>query len=335
MRRLVILAVLCSLASAVFGVDRPASSPKAVVAEAVHDFGKASVGDRLSNVFVVRNEGTGALQILGATADCACVTVDYDKTVAPGASGEVRVVFDTADMVGALKEAFTLKTNDPAAPLFNFVLIARVAPILGIQPGYARYIYVQKEIPGRIVQTLWATDGKDFNILSVKSPYAFLAASFHEATETERRPDAKGKQWRVETVLSPDAPVGPLSAWFEILTDHPRQQTVRFEVSGFVRPVVAVTPASADLGLVKADQPRIGSLVVQVFSTEEIPVTGIDTDLKGLKLDLETVKPGRNYKIHLAVNPPTPSGDFRGVVRVHTASPKAPLIEIPISGRFQ
>jgi len=341
MRRPMIAAILALVASVVFGSSEPASEPKAstgprlVAAEIAHDFGTASVGDRLTNTFTLRNEGTETLQILEAQPDCACVTTSFDRTIAPGASGELRVVFDTTDMVGTLVEKVALLTNDPVAPKTNLALVVKVPPVLNLRPGYARYVYVQHEVPGRIGQTIWAVDGKDFDVLSVKSPYPYLAATFREAKPEERRPEGKGKQWRVETVLSPDAPVGPLAAFVEIVTNHPRQKTARYEVSGFVRPVVAVTPADAALGSVKLEQPNIGTFVVRAFSTDEVVVTSVDTDVKGLKLDLVPVQAGRSYSIRLTLMPELPKGDFRGTIRVHTASAKVPLIEVPVSGRLE
>lgn len=334
MHRLTIL-ILTLLGAAAFASAESAPVPKVVAVESSHDFGHAAVGDRLSNAFVLRNDGTGTLEIRGAESDCACVTTSYDKSIAPGATGELRVVFDTTDMVGALMQTVTVSTNDPSAPTMSFTIKARVPPILSLRPGYARYIYVQKEIPGRIAQVVCASDGKDFDILVAHSPYTYLTTSFREATEEERRSECKGKQWRIETVLSPDAPVGAISAWVEITTNHPQQKTTRFPVSGFVRPVIAVTPDSAEFGVLKPDQPKLGSFRVQVFSTEPVQITGVETDVKGLTLDLETLQPGRNYSIRATVAAAPPKGDFRGTIRIHTASTKAPLLEVPISGRFQ
>lgn len=332
---IVILSFLSSAAFASAASTESVAVPRLVVPVSSHDFGHATVGDRLANTFVLRNDGTATLEIRDAQSDCACVTTSYDKTIAAGAAGELRVVFDTTEMIGALSQKVTLSTNDPAIPSITFTIAARVPPILNLFPGYVRYIYVQKEIPGRVAQTVWASDGKDFDILAVKSPYPFLTTSFREATPEERRPAGKGKQWRVETVLSPDAPVGAIGDWVEITTNHPKHKTTRFEVSGFVRPVIAVTPASAEFGVLKSDHPKLGSFRVQVFSTDEVNVTSVDTDVKGLTLALEALQPGRNYSIHVSLAAPARKGDFQGTMRIHTASAKAPMLEVPISGRIE
>ena len=334
LRRTAILAVL---AAATIGTAaaQTGAGPKVVPVEPVQDFGKLTAGDKATHAFTLRNDGTAALLLREVRSDCACAATSYDEAIAPGAAGEVRVALDTTDLTGPLSRTITVLTNDPATPSISLTIKAEIQPALVMRPGYARYIYVQQEVPGRIVQILYAGDGADFNVLSVKPPYPHLTASFREATAEERRPEGKGKQWRVETVLSPDAPVGPLADWVEITTDHPRQKTVRLAVSGFVRPVIAVTPPNVDLGPRNIAIPHLGSLTVQAFSTEEIPVTRVETDIKGLKLELKPLVPGRKYQIGLALTPEMPKGEFRGKVRVHTASPKAPLLEVPISGRLE
>jgi Protein of unknown function (DUF1573) len=338
MSRYRISATLAFLAAATIGIataQTTAPAPKVVVAAPVFDFGRAKTGDQLSHSFSLKNEGTAPLLLREVRSDCACAATSFDETILPGATGAVRVVLDTTNMEGPLARTITVLTNDAATPSLALTVKAEALPILLMRPGYARYLYVQKEVPGRIVQSLWAGDNQDFNVLSVKSPYPHLVASFREATVEERRAEVKGKQWQVETVLSPDAPVGPLADWVEITTDHPKQKIAKFAVSGFVRPVIAVTPPTADLGPRTLENPSVGSLKVHAFSTGGIPVTSVDTDIKGLELKLETVEAGRIYKVVLTLTKAMPKGDFRGTVRIHTDSPKAPLLEVPVQGKLE
>ena len=344
MNRLRTTAILAVLAAAAAGAAtaqnaapaNPApTGPQAVAPEPVHDFGTITAGAKVEHEFLIRNDGNAPLLLREVRSDCACAATSYDETITPGTGGVVGVVLDSTDMTGPMARTITVLTNDPKTPSIALTVKATVAPVLLMRPGYARYIYVQKETPGLVGQTLYAVDGGDFKVLSVKSPYPFLAVSFREATAEERRPEGKGRQWRVETVLAPDSPVGSLAEWVEIVTDHPRQKVVRLPISGFVRPVLTVTPPAGELGPRNLANPKLGSLTVQVFSTEAIPVTRVDTDIEGLLVELRPTEAGRSYKIDLALSPRMAKGDFRGVVRIYTDSPKAPLTEVPIKGRLE
>ncbi len=335
-----ILTLVLGFAAAGLAADKPQPKadkpqPKVVVPAPIHDFGPADKSAKLSHEFELRNEGTAELLIREARPDCACAVASFDKTIAPGAAGKVRVEFDPTDMLGPIRKTIVVFTNDPAAPEVQLTIAATVKPVLALKPGYARYIYVQKERPGLVTQTIWSLDGSDFRILEVKSPYPYLETAFWEAKTEERLPDQPGKQWKISTTLDPESPVGPLERMVEITTDHPKQRHVELPVSGFVRPVVAVTPPSVDLGTRKRGQPFTGSLKIQNFATEPIAVTEVTTDVRGVALKLEPVTEGRMYRVVVTLADDMAPGRFSGTVKIKTASPKVPIVEVPLSGTIE
>jgi uncharacterized protein DUF1573 len=309
--------------------------PKAVVPEPIHDFGTIEKTVKLSHDFEIRNEGQAPLLIREVRPECSCTVADFDKSIAPGSAGKVHIDFDPLEVVGPLKKGALVFTNDPAAPQIQLTILANVKPALLIQPGYARYIYVQQEVPGVINQTIWSVDGSPFRVLEVKSPYPYLKTAFWEAKQEERLADHPGQQWRVSTTLASDAPVGALEKMVEITTDNPKQRVLELPVSGFVRPVIAVTPPGGDLGSHKRGAPFSASLGVRNFATESIALTGVSSDIKGVLVKLEPVIEGRSYKLALAFADDIPVGKFDGKVTITTASPKMPVVEVPLSGAIE
>jgi hypothetical protein len=79
-----------------------------------------------------------------------------------------------------------------------------------------------------------------------------------------------------------------------IRTDHPLQKELQLAVSGFVRPVIAVTPPTADFAKLPAGADAQASFVVRSFSTEPIPVTAATVDIAGATATLVTVTEGRS-----------------------------------------
>ena len=76
----------------------PASAPgkpKAVAVEPIKDAGSVAKGEKLSQDFAIRNDGTATLEITDVRAACGCTVASYDKTIAPGKAGAVHVVVDT------------------------------------------------------------------------------------------------------------------------------------------------------------------------------------------------------------------------------------------------
>jgi len=324
---------LCAVLLVATSLLAQGAAPKAVAVEPIKDLGVKPKGDKVAHDFVIRNDGDAPLQITDVRASCGCTVVDYDKTIEPGKTGRVHAEVDTTTFNGPIAKSVTVFTNDPEHAQIELTLRAEIQPYIQARPGYARYITVQGEPKtGTIGQTLWAPDGSSFDVLGVESPFPFLTATFREAKPEERIPDVEGKQWRIEMTLSNDAPVGALADHVRITTNHARQKLVTIPVSGFVRPVIAVTPATADFGQVELKEPLIRTLNVRNFATESIKITSVEGNLPGVKTAIEPLLDGHEYTVKVTLSPGMAKGPFNGKLTLKTDSPKKPFIEVEMHG---
>lgn len=308
------------------------AAPKAEAVEAVKDLGIVPKGDKVKVEFEIKNTGTVPLEIHEVRPACGCTVVDFDKLIAPGATGKVRAELDTTNLYGANSKTVTVFTNDPDNAAMVLTIKSDVKPYLAAVPGYARFNTVQGEKEGTVTQTLWAEDGEDFKVVKVEAPFAFTQASFREAKEDERNPDGQGRQWLVDLTLASDAPVGALSQHLVITTDHPKQKLVKIPVSGFVRPVLAVSPPTANLRTFDQAEGRRSNVLVRNFASEEIELTDVKSDLEQVKVFLVPVQEGRRYRVNIEAVPGMKKGPFTGTITVKTASQKVPSLEFPVQG---
>jgi len=323
------LCAVLLVAAAVFA----AGKPKAVVAEPIKDVGTVATGEKITNDFVIRNDGDAVLEITNVQPACGCTVAQFDKTIAPGQTGKVHAVVDTTTFNGPISKGVSVFTNDPDTPQIELTIRAKVEPYIAVKPGYARYITVQGEpLEGNIAQTLWATDGTAIDVTGVDSPWPYLHVTYREAKPEERVGEAKGKQWKIEMKLTNDAKVGALTDYVTVHTNHPKQKIVQIPVSGFVRPVIAVTPPVADFGQIELKEPLRRALNVRNFATEPIKVTGVEQNLKGMEAKIEPLEEGREYQVRIVLNPGLGKGPFNGKLTIHTDSPKAPLVEVELKG---
>lgn len=307
--------------------------PKAVAVEAIKDAGSVPKGDKITVDFVIRNDGDAPLEITNVQPACGCTVAEFDKLIAPGATGKVHAVVETTNFNGPISKGVTVFTNSPDTPQLELTIRAKVEPFISVKPGYARYITVQGEpLEGNIAQTLWTTDGSPMDIISVDSPWPYLDVKFREAKTEERVAEGKGKQWRVEMTLSNQAKVGALSDFVTIHTNHPKQKLVQIPISGFVRPIVAVTPPIADFGQVELKEPLRKTFNVRNFATEPIKITGIEGGIQGVDLKLEPLEEGREYQVRVTLNTSLPKGPFNGTVVLRTDSAKLPLVNVELKG---
>jgi hypothetical protein len=331
------LAAVCLLWSAALGGQafaeaKPAAVPKAVATESTHDLGSTPPTGILRHTFEVRNEGTAPLVLDDPRGTVFTRGGEFDHTIAPGASGKVTIEVNPELMTGPSTGTLHVKTNDPSTPDLVLTLKLDVEPLLFMKPGYARWNTVQGEREGTISQLLFAKDGKEFKVLGVEAP-PYIRTSFRPAAANELKAETKGSQWHIEATVDSWAPVGAITGYLRVNTDHPAQPVALIPISGFVRPILHVTPPTGTLG--ELHVPADGQLVVfelNNFATESIAVSTVESTLATTEVKLLPIKEGRHYRIELRLLPTMAAGPFQGVLRIHTDSPKLPLYEVPFSG---
>ena len=81
-------------------------------AEPEYLFGEVKEGTLVSHDFTFTNAGSVPLLISDARSTCGCTVPQYPRApIAPGASGTVRVVFNTANKYGRQRKPVTLTAN--------------------------------------------------------------------------------------------------------------------------------------------------------------------------------------------------------------------------------
>ena len=328
-----VLILLSTLGIGTIRADQAESpAPAALALETIKDFGAVNKGKRITHEFQIRNDGDAVLQITQVRPSCGCTVAEYDRTVAPGATGKVKATVDTRNFKGGIAKSVRVFTNDPSNPQIDLVIKANVKSRVEVDPGYARFIAVYGEPQRTSVQSVWSADQRDLQILDVESPYPFVKVSFREASDDERKKGASGRQWQVEVELDQEAPVGALADFVVLTTNHPELKTLRVPVSGFVRPVMSVTPRIADFGRRELSEPQTASLEIRNLSNTAVDLGEVTSNVAGLEAEIEPLEDGRLYKVLLTLQPGMAKGDFEGLVTISTNSSRQPTIEVSVKG---
>ncbi len=323
------LAAIC-LAPAAAGAVTGQGVPRAAVVRNGFDLGVVAIGQEAEQAFEIRNDGDAPLTLGKATVSRGGKVLAAPASIAPGGTGQIRIGFDTFLLRGKAPVVAAFPTNDPVTARLELSATIEVKAFVSVDPGQARYLMVQGAPAGTIRQLVWADDA-DIAVTGVTSPYPFLAVVFREATAQERVAAVARRQWVVDITLPSDAPVGALAGHVVLAIEHPAQKKAWIPVSGFVRPMFAVTPPSADLGTFNPRAPSLGVLVVKNFADESADLTGVTSSVAGLKAAIEVVEAGHHWRIRISADPSL-AGPVEGRIRITTSSPKVPVIEVPIRG---
>lgn len=329
---LTILSLLLLAAGAGLLVAQEAAGPEAVVPEAIVDFGVVDKGTPIEHEFVIRNEGGAPLEIERVKATCGCTVTEHDAVIAPGASGRIHTVVDTSEFRGPIAKSVQVFTNDTRNPRLLLVVKADVQAAVEVSPGWARFVAVQGEDYPTVEQILWSPELPELEITDVRSPYSYLAVGYRLLMEHESDYREGFNRWKIDITLRDDAPVGQMTDFVKVFTNHPEQHQVHIPVSGFVRPILAVTPRVLDFGRRELDEPQEAKLEVRNLGSQAVGLQGASSDVAGLVATIETVEAGRLYNLLLTLSPGLDKGRFRGKITVETDSPRQPVVEIDVTG---
>jgi hypothetical protein len=245
------------------------------------------------------------------------------------------------DPATGLRKQLEIQSNDPARPTLPLEMRIRSVEFVRPKPDKARWISVQQEMDGKISSVLVADDGAPFRILGISDPPAGIDVKYRHAAPQPGAtnvpggdPSAPNTAWQVDMVLAKDAPVGAIAGRLDIRTDHPKQKIVPIPLSGFMRPVLAVTPYEVKLGEVPAATTKLHDFFVRNFATDSIGVTKVEHDLPGFgAATIEAIQLGRRYSVKLPMDlKDVPKGPIHGTIRIYTDSPKIPFYSVPVDG---
>lgn len=105
----------------------PAPGPRISFDHVVHRFGKLPHRGDGRCVFTFTNTGDAPLVITSCRSSCGCVVPSWDQEpVAPGATGRVRVLYDT-QRVGPFVKSVTVNSNAVDQPVLVLTIRGEVA----------------------------------------------------------------------------------------------------------------------------------------------------------------------------------------------------------------
>ena len=89
--------------------------------EETYDFGTVSEGDKVEHIYKFKNSGNEPLIISNAQGSCGCTVPQWPKEpIAPGKTGEIKVVFDSKGKAGKQSKTVTITANtEPATTTIN------------------------------------------------------------------------------------------------------------------------------------------------------------------------------------------------------------------------
>ena len=127
---------------------RATAAPPAIAFESeTCDLGSVVQGELPDCVFSFKNGGSDDLRILQVEPSCGCTTALLSAPLLrSGASGAIRVVFDTDVFAGDVVKEVEVHSNDPARPNVTLRVKALVEPEIDFEPRVVAFDQVREGV---------------------------------------------------------------------------------------------------------------------------------------------------------------------------------------------
>ncbi len=219
--------------------DTPAAQPNITFEEKVYSFGTVQKGDKVNHVFKFKNTGQALLKIKGVKTSCGCtVPKNFTKEIQPGEEGQIDVIFNSTNFLGAIHKTIYVNSNDPDEPKVSLALKGTVAADVVVQPPRNLFFgLIQKGQAATKSLVVKQTGSKELKVLRVEADLPFISAKII--------PQPKGNRnyYKIEVTIPADAPEGLFRGKLKIYTNIKKYQVIEHTVMGTVRAKV-VRPES-------------------------------------------------------------------------------------------
>jgi len=324
-----VLVTLCTVLPAASADD---GVPKAVVGERNHDFGRVPRGTLMTKSFVIRNAGTAPLLIGGMQFSTPGMRARVASSIAPGASAELRVEWDTHQYTRDAEGQALLVLNDPQMPRLALTMTGFVVSPIDVEPVPAFYLsQFQGESSG---QTVIIRNNRE-RALRITG-----AERQGESFSLVVKAVDPGRVYAVSGTANADLAPGEYHESAMIFTDDPERPRIRLEVNVLVKREIHASVESIDMGEVRTSSVRANpgvldlqrqTVLLESHSTE-MHIGKISSDIPFLTLQHEPAGPARRVRIDVGIDrTKLRAGEHNGDVRIETGVQALPLISLPVS----
>jgi hypothetical protein len=301
-----------------------AGAPKAEVAEPTFNFGTALSGPPINHVFMIKNVGSGPLEIRNVASSCGCTAAKPSKNIlAPGEVSAITASVDTHFEQGHSLSVVTLTTNDPANATLQLKLEGVIKPQVAALPMDVDFGSVHQGSPAaRDVVVSDMIGGSGFALKSVKNDSPYIKVT--ESARTDGKPGAL-----LHVALAPSMPPGPISDTLRIETSR---APLRIAILGVVTGDLIVKPNQVSFGILLHHQGAVRIVRLTNQGSHTINVLGVDSTSNSVFAQVAPVTPGKEYKVTVALRPNTPDGQIRGALTIRTDDPQQATLTVPYYG---
>jgi hypothetical protein len=322
------LLVVCATPATTRAVD---ALPKAVVVERSFDFGRVARGTVIRKSFAIQNTGTAALLIEGMQFSMPGMRAHVPQSIAPGASAELAIDWDTSQYTREAESQALILLNDPSLPRLALRLAGYVVSPIDVEPMPAFYLsQFQGESSAQTV-TIRSNGERAVQVTRTEGQGdSFLL---------DVQPIEPGRVYAVTATAVANLSPGEYHESALVFTDDPERPRIRFDVYILVKDEVHASADAIDIGEVRMSSlradPSVLDLLRQTLLLEshsaDLRIREVSCDLPFISLTTKPAAPSRRARVDVGlVAANLHAGNYSGTLRITTGVRARPVVELPV-----
>jgi len=295
------------------------------------DFGDLSQNETRDSVVVIRNDGDQTLIIRDIESTCGCTVPELTVTeLAPGASTEMEIHFNSKNFQGKQNKYIHVFSNDPSRGAVDLLITADISVPLHMTPSRSQLGFRTLQVGE--TQTLsytFSTENVDeLEITPSTWPQAWL--------DIEVKPGNSPQTVLVDFVVKPDAEPGRHRDSVKLRTNVPEMPLVTLTTDIKLISDLVITPDKVNLRMLRPDQTVKSRVRVSPYRPDtEFEIISAEVDIPGLRVrvengDQETTIWLDGQSLPADHERVADNGAVRGSITIRTNLASSPQIIIPV-----
>jgi len=330
-RALILFIFLASLA-----IASTAETPKAVLLDTRFAFGELGQGALIEHEFILRNDGSAVLRILGIRMTAPLQLDRIPAQILPGTEVKLRAHLDTSKLSGPIKGEILISLNDPALPEMTLLLEGRVVPQIELLPRPIFFVAGQRGKGREAAIEIINHEQDPLRIESVEHS--------RERFTTKLETMEEGRRYRLILALNPDGPGGKKTETILVKTSSRTRPLLYIAANTYLQERVYTFPEAVDLGVLRLSDIKANpDLLQRTAQTLMVYQSGgsdfrvrLRTNMAVLDLKSERGPKGDRYQSTVSLVPEkVEAGPIEGSITIETNDPEFPKITVPVHGEIK
>ena len=302
------------------------AAPKIVFKETEFNFGRVEKGKRIIHEYVFWNKGDRPLEIKRVKKSCGCTSAKSTKrTIQPGDSAAIKVVFDTKGYAGKVTKFVTVDSNDPQNGRVKLIITGWVEAMYRLNTGLISFGIIRpNDEPAETVMITFKK--KNIRVKKVETNNENIKVIPLGQKDTT---------YTLVVKLKKNLPEGNLAGRIEVTMTNVLDPFISIPVLAKVAGDVEVVPSTLGFGAQRGKTREVELKILTSPKVGDLKIDSVAMTGKYIRASIDSVYgPQSEKRIALSLNvlESAPKGSVSCTLSIFTKNKKYRKINVPVFG---